>query len=1758
MAIDSSEQVAIIGMACRYPGGVYSPEDLWKLMADGVDATSTFPENRGWDLDRLYDPDPDKPGKSYVNRGGFLYDAHYFDNEFFDMSPREALATDPQHRLSLETAWEALERSGIDPRSLAGSATGVFIGVMDNDYLSRVRQLPREAEAYLDTGGVTSVASGRIAYTLGLEGPALSVDTGCSSSLIALHLACQALQSGECDLALAGGVSVMATPSTFVYFSRQRGLSPDGRCKSFAASADGAGFAEGVGIVAVQRLSDARAAGHTVLAVIRGSAINNDGASNGLTAPNGRAQQRVIRAGLARASLAPSDVDAVEVHGTGTTLGDPIEASALIATYGQDRPLDRPLWVGSVKSNIGHTQHAAGVAGIIKMVMAMRHGVLPRTLHVDRPTPHADWSAGSVRVLTEPVPWPESGRPRRAGVSSFGISGTNAHVILEQPDRGAGPHAGEGGETAESTGAAAAAVPVLLSARSPQALREQARKLDHYVSTAGDVRVADIGHALATGRTHFEHRAVVLAGDGDELRTGLQGLTAGAELPGLVVGRPAKRESAVFVFSGQGSQWQGMAAGLLERSPVFARCLKSCDEALAPYLTWSVAGLLRGDAGAPAFDTDEVVQPAMFAVMVSLAALWRSMGVEPSAVVGHSQGEIAAAHVVGALSIEDAARIVAVRSRLTTKMPHGAMAFAPLDAGTVRAELARWGDALGIAAVNGPSSTVISGEAGAVEEFTSELTSRGVQARRISVGYASHSNHVDAIRDEFLRELSDITPRTSEIPFYSSVSGALADTGSLNGHYWYANIRETVQFEKAIRALAADGQRTFIEVSPHPILSFGVEETLGNVTSTGGSPVVIGTLRRGRDDWHEFMRALANAHVNGLAVDWGKIFPGRRSWVYPDLPTYPFQREPYWLEAPSSGGATDDCLDQIDHEILTGLLEVPGGETTILTGQVSLHSLPWLGDHRVADAIVLPGAVLIELALTACAKMRCNVVDELVLERPLVLQDDGWVQFRVVLGAADNGGTRPVEIYSRSGRASGERTSAGWIRQATGRAGTRSPGGGEPHSERRPGAVPLDVTRMYEELTGRGYVYGPEIPRPREAWRLGSDFFVTASLAAKHHSSRFSIHPLIVDVALQAVILAARENGDGTGTLVPFSCAGITLYVTNATDVRVHVRPTGQRTFQVGIHDQHGVLVAMLDSVTLREAPTGGLAGGSADDKDLFTLTWSARPPRASASTARAEWAVVGPGNGALVEALRRLGIRTALFPGPAALTEALDAGGPVPDVVVLRCTYRDEESVVDAAHRATKRVLGVVRGWLADSRLADSRLVVLTEGAVATTASEDVSDVPAGAVWGLIRTAQSEHPGHFTLLDIDGRDTSAMMVPAALSAGEPELAIRSGVVYVPWLVPSRDPASGGSALPEHLDPQGTVLITGGTGVLGGLVARHLVARYGARHLVLASRQGPQAPGADTLAAELTASGADVTIARCDAADATALARVIADIPDANPLKYVIHMTGILDDCVVTSLTEERLDGVLRAKADAAWNLHQLTASPGLAAFILFSSVAGIIGTPGQANYAAANAFLDALASHRRHRGLPAVSLAWGTWTIATGMTDHLGEADHARLARAGLRGLTSDRALDAFDRACRTDDILLVPARLDVAVLHARDGAATPEPRGRDRVQAGRSGSGAAVTVNLAELSGSARVVAVRDLIRAQTALVLGHRAPDAVDMDRSFKALGLDSLSFLDLRNRLNTATGLGLPTTLVFDYPTPHDLATALETRLDVAQP
>src|SRR5215207_2932936 len=954
------EPLAIVGMSCRYPGGVTSAGELWQLVADGRPATSGFPGDRGWDLDRLYDPDPDHAGTSYGREGGFVDRVGEFDADFFGVSPREALAMDPQQRLLLETAWEVFEDAGIDPTSLRGSDTGVFCGVMYQDYSVVAGSSDRRAEieGYLSIASAGSVASGRISYRFGFEGPAVSVDTACSSSLVALHLAAQALRSGECSLALAGGVTVLARPNVFIEFSRQRGLAPDGRCKAYAAAADGVGWAEGVGLVLLERLSEARRRGHRVLGVVRGSAVNQDGASNGLTAPSGPSQERVIRRALANAGLAPSDVDVVEGHGTGTTLGDPIEARALLATYGRDRA-DGPLRLGSIKSNIGHTQAAAGVAGVIKMVQAMRHGVLPRTLHVDSPSPHVDWTAGEVRLLTEAEPWPASDRPRRAGVSSFGVSGTNAHVIVEEPP------VEEEEPAVPTVPVSPAVVPVPVSAQSEAALRAQADRLRAHLIARPELSLQDVGFSAAVTRAQLERRAAVVAGDRGALLAGLKALSAGEPAVDVVDGRVVG-DKVVFVFPGQGAQWPGMAVGLLDSSPVFAAEIAACEQALSAYVDWSLVDVLRGAEGAPSLERVDVVQPALFAVMVSLARLWRSYGVEPAAVVGHSQGEIAAAYVAGGLSLDDAVRVVASRSRLVRDRlaGRGGMVSVTLPVEQVELRIAPYEGRVSVAAVNGPAAVVVSGEPADLDDLVAGCERDGVRARRVLVDYAAHSAHVEALEAELHEVLAPITPRSGSVLFYSTVEDRVLDTAGLDAAYWYRNLRGRVRFEPAVRARVATGANCFVEVSPHPVLAMAVEQTI-EALDAADRVTVVGSLRRDEGGPERFATSLAEAHVAGIPVDWTTFYAGTGARRV-ELPTYAFQRQPYW---PMPGAAAGDVaaagLGRLDHPVLSAAAPIADRDEWLLTGRLSQDSQPWTQDHAVFGTVILPGAALVELALTA-------------------------------------------------------------------------------------------------------------------------------------------------------------------------------------------------------------------------------------------------------------------------------------------------------------------------------------------------------------------------------------------------------------------------------------------------------------------------------------------------------------------------------------------------------------------------------------------------------------------------------------------------------------------------------------------------------------------------------------------------------------------------------------------------------------------------
>ncbi|UJW29743.1 type I polyketide synthase [Saccharothrix sp. AJ9571] len=1726
---EEPEPIAIVGMACRFPGGVSSPEELWDLVSSKRDAISGFPADRGWDVERLYHPDQENVGTSYVNEGGFVYDAAEFDPGFFGISPREALAMDPQQRLLLETAWEALERAGIDPHSLRGSATGVFAGVMYHDYGVRPGGVPDGAEAYLGNGSAGSVASGRVSYVFGFEGPAVTVDTACSSSLVALHLAAQSLRSGECSLALAGGVTVLSNPAAFIDFSRQRGLASDGRCKPFAEAADGASFSEGVGLLLVERLSDARRNGHEVLAVVRGSAVNQDGASNGLTAPNGPSQQRVIRAALTNAGLSADQVDAVEAHGTGTTLGDPIEAQALLATYGQDRPEGHPLCLGSIKSNIGHTQAAAGVAGVMKMVQALQHGVLPKSLHIDAPSSHVDWSAGAVELLTETRSWPEVERPRRAAVSSFGISGTNAHVVLEQaPEL----------PVEQAPGRSLDVIPWVLSARTPDALRAQAGRLAARVRGDEGLSPVDVAYSLATGRAALEHRAAVVAGDRDEFLGGLDAV-AGGDWP---VTAASGSGGVVFVFPGQGSQWVGMAAGLLESSPVFAERLGECAAALSSFVEWSLVDVVRGVVGAPSLERVDVVQPVLWAVMVSLAQVWRAHGVVPAAVVGHSQGEIAAACVAGGLSLEDGARISALRSRaLTVLAGRGGMVSVAESVERVRERIAAWGERLSVAAVNGPASVVVSGDPDALGELITACEAQGVRARRVPVDYASHSMQVERIREELLDVLAPVSPVSASVPMYSTVTGAPVDTATLDGQYWFRNLRQTVEFEPVTRMLLADGYRVFVEVSPHPVLTLGIEETIEDADVPAAA---VGTLRRDDGGLDRFVTSLGEAHAHGAAVDWETFFAGTGARRV-DLPTYPFQRQRFWLEAGApAGDARGLGLTATEHPLLGAAVGLPDSGGVLLTGRLSIESQPWLADHAVMGSVLFPGTGFVELALQAGARLGCGVVEELVLEAPLVLSERGGVQIQVVVGDAADSGSRSLSVYTRPEDGAEDALARPWTRHATGTLTPDIPALAFDLATWPPaGAEAVSVDEVYERLAGVGLDYGPAFQGLSGVWRRGADVFTEVKLPGEAGSGRFGLHPALLDTALHGITAGDFVSGaaDVAQARLPFSWSGVSVFPSDASVLRVRISPAGSDGVSVELADGEGLPIGVVGSLATRPVSAEQLRAVSPDDDSLFRVAWT-ESSVAGVDAEFARWAVVGDTAGVLRPLDEMADVEITRCRDVASLAEGMEVLEAALVGVVPTDLFSGE--LTNETHTATGDVLELVQSWLADERVAGSRLVVVTRGAVAAAAGEGVGDLAGAAVWGLVRSAQSEHPGRFVLVDVDGSAGSWAVLPAALELDEPQVALRDGVVRVPRL--ERVPAvpggvSGGFA------KGGTVLVTGGTGTLGGLVARHLVVEHEVRHLVLTSRRGMSAPGAGELAADLTGLGAEVSVVACDVADRQALASVLARIPAEHPLTGVVHAAGVLDDGVIESLTPERLDAVLRPKVDAALNLHELTRDQDLAAFVLFSSMAGLLGGPGQGNYAAANAFLDGLALRRRAQGLPAVSLAWGLWEQTSELTS---DVDVDRIAAHGVMPLTTEQALALFDEALAVREGLLVLASLDTNALRvaAQAGAAPAmfrKPARRTAQQPTVDGAESLVA-RLAGLSTEDQHGVLLEVVRTHTASILGHSGVEGVEPGRAFTELGLDSLTAVELRNRLSWATGISLPTSLIFNHPTPIALA------------
>ncbi len=1770
MEDQQQEPIAIVGMGCRFPGGAASPEGLWDLLAAGTDAITPFPADRGWDVDALAGPDP--TGDAYAAVGGFVQDATEFDAGFFGISPREAMGIDPQQRLLLEVTWEALERAGIDPLSLRGSRTGVFTGSFAVGYGSGTPGdldwgLPEDdaLQGYLLTGIAGSVVTGRVAYTLGLEGPAVTLDTACSSSLVALHLACRSLRAGESTLALVSGVTVHATPGIFVDFARQGGLAADGRSKAYSDDADGTGWAEGVGVLVVERLSDARRNGHRVLAVVRGSAVNQDGASNGLTAPNGLSQQRVIRAALSDAGLSPSEVDVVEGHGTGTRLGDPIEVQALIATYGKERPSDRPLVLGSVKSNFGHTLAAAGVAGLIKTVEAMRRGVVPATLNVGRATSAIDWSAGGVALAAEATPWPVTGRVRRAGVSSFGISGTNAHVILEQdleaPEVSGGAPDGEPAE-----------LPVVVwpvSGRGAEGLAGQAGRLKEFVEARPGLGTADLGWSLVSTRAGLERRAAVVGVGRAELLAGLGALAAGNEAGNVASGQAGSGGDVGFVFSGQGAQRLGMGRELYAAYPVFARAFDDVCAELDAHLDRPVSGVVHGD-DAELVNQTVWAQSGLFAVEVALCELLASWGVRPQVVGGHSIGELAAAYVAGVWSLEDAARVVAARGRLMQALPSGGAMVAVNAPESVVAEvLVDCGELpLGIAAVNAPDSVVLSGEEQAVELAVKRLTELGVRTKKLRVSHAFHSPLMEPMLEDFAKVAASVTYHRPQLALVSGLTGTVVADEVLEPAYWVRHVREAVRFADEVEGFRAAGVRTFVEVGP--------DAALTPIVAPEPDEAWLPVLRRDRPEAGSLLHAVASLWTRGTDVDWPGLYAGSGA-RHVDLPTYAFQHRRYWT-APS-GGTADAAglgLSPADHPLLGAAVDLPETGGMVLTCRLSLRTHSWLRDFTVRDVVVVPATALLEMAVRAADEAGSGRVGELVHEAPLAMPETGGVRVQVSVSAPDEDGRRELGIYACADDGDPE-----WVRHAF---GTLEPEAGSASGDvgltqwPPAGAEPLDL-----ELRG-----------VRAGWVRGDEVFAEVALPDGTGSDGFGLHPALLDAALQVIEVGSAERQ----ARVPFAWTDVAVHAVDAVSARVRITPADGGA-SVTLADATGGLIATIGSLSLRELSADALDPAAVlARQSLFAVEWQPVPVDAEADTSG--WAVLGSDD--------RYGVPR--YSDLSDLVAAVGKGAPVPHTVIVHCPPSRAEraatitgavvgavagaltGVADAlagnsgvdragtiervaeqvvggvtgavggltagaavgsalidrpgtARGAVLRMLDTVQGWLAEEAFAASRLVVVTERAVDAGPEAPVRPESAG-VWGLLRVAISENPGRLLAVDVDDLSEAGRLVVGAAGVGEPELAVRAGEVRVPRLTRAED-ASSAKSVPE------AVLITGATGALGALVAGRL-ADGGARDLVLTSRRGPMAAGVAELAASLAARGASVRVAACDVTERHEVAGVLDGLSTAGVrLRGVVHTAGVLDDAVLTTLSHDRVEAVLRPKIDGAWHLHELTAGLDLDAFVLFSSVAGVWGAAGQSAYAAANTFLDGLAAYRRSEGLPATSIAWGPWRLddVTGMTGGLDRGDWDRMARQGLRPLSAADGLVLLDRLIHTDRALTASVRLDLAGLSRAAEDPSPLLSRLVRRPGGRRSAGAAATkqdlaARLAVLNPQDQGVALLEILRSQIAVVLGLPSPEAIDARRTFRELGFTSLTALELRNRLNISTGLQLPATMIFDYPTSDALA------------
>lgn len=1765
-----SESIAIVGMGCRFPGGANTPEAFFRLLDNGVDAVSEVPPER-WLLER---ESADSEGEQRSLRwGAFLKDVDKFDAAFFGISPREAESLDPQQRLLLEVTWEALERAGQLPERLMGSKTGVFVGIWSLDYQQRViAQEQDKLDAYCFTGNVLSTAAGRLAYTLGLQGPCMSVETACSSSLTAIHLACQSLRAGESSMALAGGVNLMLSPTTTKLLSKTQALSPDGRCKTFDARANGFVRGEGCGILVLKRLSDAERDGDTILALIRGSAVNQDGRSTGLTAPNVLSQQALLRQALENARLSPQDIGYVETHGTGTSLGDPIEMEAIKAVLGAPREKGSTCILGAVKTNIGHLEAAAGVAGVIKVVLAMQNDKIPGNLHFRSLNPRIDLKGTSLEIAQEAKPWTSGIRPRCAGVSSFGISGTNAHIILEEAPRNLE-------EALLEEEASTCLLP--LSAKTPDALRDLARAFHEMLISAQSPRLTDIVHTASARRSHYLHRLAVVGSSREEVARQLAGYLDDNAPTGVARGQSIPgRAKVVFVFSGQGSQWLGMGRQLYESDSSFRSVIDTCDNLMTARLGWSLLDELDSTEAMSRMSETQVAQPLLFAVQIALVEMLRSWGIAPDAMIGHSVGEIAAAHIAGILSLDEAIRLVSLRGRIMQKATGmGKMVSVSMSPDQARTMIEGYEDRVSIAAINDPTSVVLAGAAGAIDDIVVKCEKQGFTSRPVRVNYAFHSPQMDPFERELVDRLVRVDTRRATLAMYSTVLADCVDGKELDVRYWGRNIRETVDFAGAVSAAVRDGYQLFLEIGPHPVLTSNIQNCFNQESSDF---MVTYTMRRNVDQRRTLLEAIGALYTRGCTPEWARVIPGGGKCV--SLPTNPWLKERYWIQESASNLFASMAVPPaqlVAHPLLgTAISLASKPNLHIWQRTLSLSSHAWIAGHVVQDMSVFPGAGYIEMALAAAHEIspsRSVVIEDLAFERMLALSKEDTPLVQVLVDGDEWNSRFTVSSQINHGSA--------WTRHASGQLhigaaiGSTNRNSLDEVRERCGHEVP--VSEHYARLEQRDLIYA-DLFRSVKRILLGTNEALAQVVFPAPSFGDYRFHPALLDGCLQiAALLAIRELP--AGPILPVHMKRMALHRDVERTMWIHARVaqndegTDDQIVDITIWSEQGQSIAEIAGFAIRRLGEKSTGAESALDPCFYRLMWRQVPASMPNEEAeRGTWVIVGPG-GALDDevgnGLRQQNqqvIRVHLGKsrrqiGPDSF--AVDTSEPrdfqqvfseifkkesrCSGVVFLQGVHRTQwqETTGDSVERdlrtATGSALHTVQAILRTALRDPPRLWFVTQGAQRVDSHDDPSSIPQAALWGMARSIMLEHPElDFSRIDLDTR-TPASAIAAQLvhellhKDRNDQVALRPHGRFAARLARASVPRAALQSIP--IRQEASYLVTGGLGGLGFSVARWLVMN-GARHLVLVGRSEPNETTRNGIR-ELENAGARVTVIAADISREIDVETIFSIIDsDCLPLRGIVHAAAVVADHTVLESSADEMASVLGPKAVGAFRIHSKTTQRPLDFFILYSSVVGLIGSPGQTNYSGANAALDAVAQARHAAGLPALSIQWGPFRDV-GLA--AAKSQGKRLGERGLESFSPEEGVAALSRVSSAPTPEIAVFRFDVRRwLEAQPQAAASALwdellNEQDTPRKGAS-KAAAFLSNLQKLPVSELKSAIEQHVGQLLSIVL-HIEPQRLDINATLAALGMDSMTSLELRNRLEASLDLRFPATLLFTYPT-----------------